>query len=908
MNTKVRIRIARSSVAVVRGVLVAMALAACAAGADAQTAPAPAPAPTPAPAPAPKPTGTIEAGIGDVGQGNYKAGEYNGLQDKGAFAVGDFDVRGGPAYYGPRGMRWRITGADLGVDARSLAAQVGIQGRFRFTFGYDQLRRNRSDSYQTPYSGTGTNVLTLPSTWQVPTVAGSSSSSTAVNTLSARGLLKSVGGAAYISTATNSPTMGGLITPNAAQLAQVYAAADADLPAFHTVDLSTTRKRFDAGVSVVLGDQWGFDASVRPEHKSGAKPMGTVSRNTGGDISTVIPDLIDSDTTQMTASLNVKGAKGFAQAGYYGSFFTNNVPFMSWQNWATGPIGTGTVNTMSSAPSSRYSQVSATGGFNLTPATKVVASGSYARTTQNDAFLTDPTTVVVPLSSLNGLVVTTGFNVKLTARPAKRISLVAAYKYDNRDNQTPVHIYQFADAGEAAVGSALFPAGSNNPYGALLAQNANANRPYSRRVNQFTADADFGVAAGQWIKTSYVFEKLDRSCAGTWVACVDVPTSNEHTLRADWRAHPSESFTFRAGYAYSTRKATSYNENAFLALVPYASLSPVGATPGVSAFSFMTTAGWTGYGPTLGYAPTTGDMNLFFPSNNALANAMYANLNRISELPGMRRYFVADRDRHKVRTLLDWQLSDQLSLQAGVDLNNDIYPSATYGLQSAKGWAAHLDASYALADDWSATLFYTYEKQRSITAGNSYTANSNASTITNGQPGVVGLSGNSCDGYTTLQQRNNNNKIDPCLNWSANMLDKVETAGFGLRKKAGDLDLAADVVVSRARWDNNVMGGNWANNVLNGPGAAPTTVAAWFIPATALPTVSTDSAEVRLNARYAIGASQTLHLGYAYLRMRSADWAYEGRQVGSLSGVLPTNEQPFNYGVNVFSVSYAVRF
>ena len=50
-----------------------------------------------------------------------------------------------------------------------------------------------------------------------------------------------------------------------------------------------------------------------------------------------------------------------------------------------------------------------------------------------------------------------------------------------------------------------------------------------------------------------------------------------------------------------------------------------------------------------GYGATTGNMNTFFPSNNALANAMYANNNRISELPGMRRYYVADRNRNKIR-------------------------------------------------------------------------------------------------------------------------------------------------------------------------------------------------------------------------------------------------------------------
>ena len=105
--------------------------------------------------------------------------------------------------------------------------------------------------------------------------------------------------------------------------------------------------------------------------------MGTVSRNTGGDISTIVPDRIDTDTTQVNVSLNFKGARSFAQAGYYGSFFKNNVSSFSWQNWATP---TSTVNTMSSTPSNNFSQFSATGGFNLWSTTKVVASGPTGAT------------------------------------------------------------------------------------------------------------------------------------------------------------------------------------------------------------------------------------------------------------------------------------------------------------------------------------------------------------------------------------------------------------------------------------------------------------------------------------------------------------------------------------------------
>ena len=170
------------------------------------------------------------------------------------------------------------------------------------------------------------------------------------------------------------------------------------------------------------------------------------------------------------------------------------------------------------------------------------------------------------------------------------------------------------------------------------------------------------------------------------------------------------------------------------------------------------------------------------------------------------------------------------------------------------------------------------------------------------------MSGNRCDGYTTLQQRNNNNKLDPCLNWSANMLEHVNTVGFGLRKQARKVDLTGNLVFTWQRWDNDVSGGNWANNLLVGPGAAPTAIAAYFIPATPLPTVSVDTAELRVSGKYAINTRQWVRVAYAYLHMNNADWMYEAMQFGSASAQLPTSEQPFNFGVNVVSVSYVLNF
>ena len=102
------------------------------------------------------------------------------------------------------------------------------------------------------------------------------------------------------------------------------------------------------------------------------------------------------------------------------------------------------------------------------------------------------------------------------------------------------------------------------------------------------------MAKRQWIKGGYDFERIDRECYGSWISCADAAITNENTLRAEWRATLRDDFTARVGYTYSARRTPIYNENAFLALVPYANVSPATATGGATAFSFMLANGLTG--------------------------------------------------------------------------------------------------------------------------------------------------------------------------------------------------------------------------------------------------------------------------------------------------------------------------
>ena len=150
------------------------------------------------------------------------------------------------------------------------------------------------------------------------------------------------------------------------------------------------------------------------------------------------------------------------------------------------------------------------------------------------------------------------------------------------------------------------------------------------------------------------------------------------------------------------------------------------------------------------------------------------------------------------------------------------------------------------------------------------------------------------------------------------MRDKVDTFGAAFAKKGllgGKLDVNGSLSLSRARSTNDVTGGNYANNpLLLAVPAAPAvnpnlnSTAAYYISATPLPVVTTDTVEVKIAGRYALTKDSAVRVGYRYQHMTSTDWSLDGLQIGGLAGVLPTNETAPNYTVHTVSVSYQYSF
>src|SRR5690349_9903926 len=85
------------------------------------------------------PKSVVEIGAGYVSDGSFKFGEYNGLEKKGGFAIGNIDLRGGGYGSDIDPTRWRVTGTNLGLDSRNLTGQYSEQGRFRIDVSYDEL-------------------------------------------------------------------------------------------------------------------------------------------------------------------------------------------------------------------------------------------------------------------------------------------------------------------------------------------------------------------------------------------------------------------------------------------------------------------------------------------------------------------------------------------------------------------------------------------------------------------------------------------------------------------------------------------------------------------------------------------------------------------------------------------------
>jgi MtrB/PioB family decaheme-associated outer membrane protein len=781
------------------------------------------------------PKSAVEAGVLGVTGTHWKFGQYNGLYNSGAYGIGNFDIRGGGVYDSDDATRWRIAGKNIGLETREFVGEYKNQGRYKFNFGYDEIPTFAQGTYRTPYQGAGGNHLSLPDDWAYP-----------ANSFNVRTLPSS------------------------------------DYNNFSNVDLITKRRRIDGGFSYSLSQEWELKASMRHENKNGINALGASLVSDWGAV--ILPNPISQTTDQVNASLNFTGTKGYAQFAYYSSLFHNDFNSVSFDNaYAAPSISQPAVGRMSTMPSNQFHQFNLSGGYNFSADTKLVGAGSYGRNWQDSSFLPYNATTLssaafLPRSNLGGDVEFKSANLKLTHRQSKDLNFIASYKYDERDNHTPVTQYVFPDTD------------SVGPF------NFRSNTPYSKRNQQGNLDLNYSFAQGHWLKLGYELQNIDRWCNGTWTSCVDTGTTTENTGKIDYRGNFWDTLNAKMGYAYSYRAANHYNQDAAWA----ASF----ASPQAMAFyNQLGALGVPAWGPYLGYpkGSVPYPYPALFPDNNpgntAVPNPLTTNP---IDIAGLGRFNTSARERQAFHAMLDYQATDKLSFGVNGNYRYDNYPQSRYGLQSSKNWAINFDTNYTLNEDTSAHVFYTYQNIASTTLGSSYGNNSDIGTAAPGS--VIG----GC--FDNVLAVNNNAKIDPCRGWLSNMTDNIDSLGFGLKRKglfSGKLEINGDFFYSFARTLVDVAGGQYIQSptgtVADGP--------YYFIDAAPLPVVKSQTFTFKLDAKYAINKSSAAHLTYLYQHLISNDYIYTGMQpAGTPTNVLPTLEKAPVYSINVIGLSYIYNF
>ncbi|HYA37900.1 MAG TPA: MtrB/PioB family decaheme-associated outer membrane protein [Candidatus Methylomirabilis sp.] len=332
-------------------------------------------------------SGTVDLGATYVSEDSFKFGEYTGLNKKGAYFLGDGSAR----FRGEDANYWNIEATDLGLDSRSVSLEGGQQGAVTLFLNYKELPHFISDSAVTPYFGTGSRSLTLPTGW-VP--AG---------------------------------TTGGMSA----------------LPgSLHEVDLETKRTRIGMGVSLIPATNWRYSLNFREETKEGTQRVaGTFFFNSA---QLVMP--VDYVTDQIDASASYSGRQLQAKFAYYGSTFNNKNQSLTWQNAYTPLLGGATEGQLALPPDNQFHQLLASLGYQFSEKTRGTADIAFGRMTQDDPFLPPTLNASLgapnpPRDSLAGKVDTTNASLKLVSAVTGQMQLNAAYTYNDRNNKTPQAAY-----------------------------------------------------------------------------------------------------------------------------------------------------------------------------------------------------------------------------------------------------------------------------------------------------------------------------------------------------------------------------------------------------------------------------------------------------------------------------------
>ncbi len=389
--------------------------------------------------------GEIEGGAAYLSTDSYKFGQYSGLNAKGFNLIGNADVHYRGA--GARFLDLEIT--DLGLDSRAARIEGGKQGEFTFSIEYDELPYLQLNAAETPFSGAGGNLLSLPDDW-VPA-----------------------------NTTDQMSTLSESLQPE---------------------DIGTKRKNLGLGGTFIPSPEWNLYAKFNRETKEGTKTLAGMFGNDNAFAarSAILPAPVDYVTEQLEAGATYNTRKWQAHIGYYGSFFKNENKSLAWRNPFSNPPSDANFGQMALEPDNSFHQIFFSGGYQFLRRTRGTAHVAWGRMLQNESFLPyttngSLTSSSLPRNSLDGRVDTLAIKLGLTSTPIDKLRLKANFNFTDYDNKTDKATYDYVIA-------------DSTP--SLISR---TNQPYSYEKGLLELSGSYRLPKQTKVLAGFDYESFDRT-------------------------------------------------------------------------------------------------------------------------------------------------------------------------------------------------------------------------------------------------------------------------------------------------------------------------------------------------------------------------------------------------------------
>jgi MtrB/PioB family decaheme-associated outer membrane protein len=419
-----------------------------------------------------------EVGADYASEDAFRFGNGTGYDEKGAYA----NV-GGEGRYLKNGTEVTWYAEDLGIDSRVFEFGVGKPGKFGIDLGYRELPYRLFGDTFTPFTVRG-DTLDLPASW---VRAGTTGAMTEL--------------------------------------------ATSAMP--HTIEKD--RQILEFGANYLPSSKVRLYADYQRQQREGTDIMSGSFFTQGA----FLPRPVDDYTDRFDAGIRYANGPFSMTLAYYGSFYTNESDSLTWDNPFTGFPGTDQ-GRLALEPDNEFQQFSLSGAYRAQAWDTVIAfSAASGRGEQNADLLpyTINPTIPVPLilmSGISGKVDTSNYGLTLTTRPHDRASVRIAYRYDERDNKTPVNQWTrvITDALDSGV--------------------AESNIPYSFERSRLNISGTFRLFDTVMISGGYDRTDYDRDFQE-----VASQTEDDGWGKLRWRPTPYLEATFKGGA--STREVDEYD-------------------------------------------------------------------------------------------------------------------------------------------------------------------------------------------------------------------------------------------------------------------------------------------------------------------------------------------------------------